>query len=381
MAGPKTPVVAVLSVGEDALALAAVDRDLAVVAKRTAPNPPLAGAAYPAIDTAHVWRWFMAALGDLAELFRVEALVPTAFGTTAALVDDSELALAMMRPDAEPPAAVRAAFEAVAPAPVQAGLATPAIGTSLGLQLFWQQEAFAAAFARARWILGHAAYWGFRLTSGVAASDTASLVEGGQLAEVVGGRPTTLARRRGWQLLLPARRDPHRLLGRLGADAADCCGLPRETEVLVGTTPRAAAHALLLAAGFDRAAVVTVDGRRAEVTTPGATAVTAERRLLASADGRTLSRTHTAPSAEAVAEALDAAGCAGPVLVVGEWRGASGLAGLRAARGQGVLLVEDADLWAKGGALLARWGRRPPPVKLALTRLAESDCAASGETA
>ena len=50
MPGPKPPVTAVLRVGEDDLALAAVDRELTVVAKRTAPNPPLAGAAYAAIS-------------------------------------------------------------------------------------------------------------------------------------------------------------------------------------------------------------------------------------------------------------------------------------------------------------------------------------------
>jgi hypothetical protein len=42
---------------------------------------------------------------------------------------------------------------------------------------------------------------------------------------------------------------------------------------------------------------------------------------------------------------------------------------MRAARGQAVLAIGDADLWAKGGALLALWGRRRTPARLALERV------------
>jgi len=372
--GPKTPVTAVLKVGEDDLALAAVDRELNVLAKRTAPNPPLAGAPYPAVDTTHVWRWLIAALGDLGEVFRIEAIVPTAFGATGALVDGTHLVLAMMRPTAEPPTAVRESFAAIAPALDLAGVATPTRGASLALQLFWQQKAFPDAFARARWILGHAAYWGFRLTDGVPAAEAASLVEGGQLAEVAGGRPTTLARRMGWQLLWPARRDAHRLLGRLQPEVAERTELAAETPVLVGTTERAAAHALVLAAGYDRAAVVTPSAGRAALATPGAGHVEAGRRRLVSVDGRPFTVARGLADARAVAAELDAMACSGPVLVEGDWASAGELARARAARGQAVLKIEDADLWAKGGALLALWGRRRTPAKLALERIAADDC-------
>ena len=376
MPGPKTPVTAVLKVGEADLALAAVDRELTVLAKRTAPNPPLAGAPYPALDAAHVWRWLVAALGDLGEVFRVEAIVPTAFGATCGLVDGAHLVLAMMRPTAEPPKALRDAFTALAPAPDHAGMTTPARGASLALQLYWQQKAFPEAFARARWILGHAGYWGFRLTDGVPAAEAASLVEGGQLAEVAGARPTTLARRMGWQLLWPARRDAHRLLGRLEPEVAERTELAGATPVLVGTTARAAAHALVLAAGYDRAAVVTPagSGAAATLTTPGGGQVDANRRRLVSVDGRPCTVSRDLADADAVAAELGATACTGPVLVEGDWAGTGALARARAPRGQAVLQVHDADLWAKGGALLALWGRRRAPVKLTLERIAADDC-------
>ena len=374
MPAPKTPATLVLKVGEHDLALAAVDRELDVLAKRTAPNPPLADAPYPALDTNHVWRWLIAALDDLGETFRVEAIVPTAFGGTGALVDGAHLLLAMMRPDAEPPAAIRQAFAAAAPAADHAGLSTPTRGTSLALQLFWQHKAFPDAVARARWILAHPAYWGFRLTEGVVAAEAASLVEGGQLAEVAGARPTTLARRMGWQLLWPAARDAHRLLGRLRPEVAARTELAGATPVLVGTTARAAAHALVLAAGYDRAAVLGAEDGRASLTVPGSGPVDAARRRLVSVDGRPFTLSGELADTAAVARELDALGCTGPILVADERADAAALARARAGRGQAVLRVENADLWAKGGALLAQWGRRRPPVKLAVTRMAGDDC-------
>jgi hypothetical protein len=285
----------------------------------------------------------------------------------------------MMRPGAEPPTAVRDAFEAVAPAPELAGLTTPARGASLALQLFWQQKAFPDAFARTRWILGHAAYWGFRLTDGVPAAEAASLVEGGQLAETAGARPTTLARRLGWQLLWPARRDAHRLLGRLQPAVAERAHLPADTPVLVGTTDRAAAHALILAAGYDRAAVITPSDGQAALATPGAGHVEADRRRLVSVDGRPFTIARDLADARAVAAELDAMACSGPVLIAGEWPGAAELARARAGRGQELLRLEDADLWAKGGALLAFWGRRRAPVKLGLERIAADDCPSAAD--
>jgi hypothetical protein len=209
----------------------------------------------------------------------------------------------------------------------------------------------------------------------VGASEAASLVEGGQFAEVAGGRPSTLVRRQGWQRLLPARRDPHRLLGRIAPDVADRAELPAETPIFVGTSVCAAAHAAILAAGYDRAAVVEPDGRNATVTVPGASTVTAMRRLVVSADGRPLTRARVAGTAEAVDEELDATASAGPVLVLDDWEAAAELAAARAGRGQAVLRVEDSDLWAKGGALLAHWSRRARPVKLKVERLAAGDCA------
>ncbi|MFP4270338.1 MAG: hypothetical protein ACLFTL_07220, partial [Alphaproteobacteria bacterium] len=68
-----------------------------------------------------------------------------------------------------------------------------------------------------------------------------------------------------------------------------------------------------------------------------------------------------------------------PVLVEGAWPHTAALARARAARGQAVLEIADADLWAKGGALLALWGRRRTPVTLTLERVAADDCPSAAD--
>ncbi len=371
MAAPKPPVTVTLRVAANHLACCAVDRELTVRAERRAPNPPLAAAPYPALDVHHVWRWLLAVLGDFGETFRIEALVPTAVGGIAVLVDGRQPVLAPMRPEAIPPAAVAAAYAAIAPRPEATGQARDASVRSLGLRLFWQEKAFPEAFARARWILPHAAFWGFRLTAGVAAAEASSLAEGGDLVEIVGTRPSTLARRLGYAQRLPALREPHRLLGRLAPEVIDRAGLAAASPVLVGGTDTATAHALVLAAGYDRAALVLVDEH--VVLVPGAATPTADRQVIASLDRRPLTRFPLPADAEALAANLDDLGHAGPVLVAGEWSEATALARERRARDQAVFAFDGTAAWARGAALLAHWGRRPVAPRLAVERVASGD--------
>ena len=366
MAAPRPPVTVALRVGLDGLAMAAVDRELEIRARRDAPNPP-ATAPWPAIDGHHVWRWILAVLEDFAERFRVEAVVPTADPRTVALTDGRHLLAAMMRPDARPPAALRAAFVAAAPRPDRSGRPVDEAETTTALQLFWLQHVQPEIFTRARWVLPHGNWWGFRLSDGVPAGEASSLVAGGHLAECPSARPSTLARRQGWQLLLPALREPHRLLGRIAPAIAAHTGLATDTAVLVGGADLLVAHALILAAGFDRAALVLVgDGC---LLVPGTTTPDAGHRVLASLDRRRVVQTTLPADAAALTARLDDLGHAGPVVVAGAWAGTRALAAARAARDQAVFAIDDDALWARGAALLAHWGRRPALPRLAIRRV------------
>ena len=67
-------------------------------------NRPVEGAPYLHVDVEAIFAWLVGALGQLSERFEIEAIVPCAYGSTAALIDDDGLVLPMMDYEAEPPA-------------------------------------------------------------------------------------------------------------------------------------------------------------------------------------------------------------------------------------------------------------------------------------
>ncbi len=376
MPPPKTPVTAVLRIGQERLTAATVDRDLRVRSRRDAPMAALPQAPYPALDHHHAWRWMVAVLQDFAETFQVEAVVPTAFGGTAALVNTAGLVLPLMHPKAEPPAEVRDAFAAAAPSAELVGMTTPERGTSLALQLFWQQAAFPDAFARAERLLSHAAYWGYCLTGGGLATEGSSLADGGQLVEVPSCRPSRFAREQGFAKLMAAIREPHRLLGRLAPEVAGRADLQPTTPVLVGSSDHAAAHGLLLAASLDAAALLLADERLLLV--PGTAAVDGPWRTVLSLDRRPLLEVRGVADAAMTARLLAGVGHRGPVIVAGDWHDTPALAAELETRNQATFQLEDAALWAQGAAFLAALNRRPMVPRLPLVRVSVDDCAPRG---
>ncbi|MDH3772608.1 MAG: L-fuculose kinase, partial [Nitrospirota bacterium] len=164
----KPEAVAVLDVGKTNAKLLAVANGR-VASSRAAPNAVKRGEPYPHCDVDHIWRWLAAALTDLADNFALQAIVPTSYGSTAALVDDAELVLPILDYEAEPPDDVAAAYADVAPWFEECCCPINPACLTLGRQLFWQSRWFADAFARARWILPFPQYWAWRLC-GVPAS-------------------------------------------------------------------------------------------------------------------------------------------------------------------------------------------------------------------
>jgi hypothetical protein len=61
----KPEAVAVVDVGRVSVRLFAVVPAGGILTIRSAPNPVGEGEPYPHCDTEHIWRWLMAALGDL----------------------------------------------------------------------------------------------------------------------------------------------------------------------------------------------------------------------------------------------------------------------------------------------------------------------------
>ena len=135
-------VVAVLDVGKTNVKLVAVAPDGRLLSSRSAPNEVRTGEPYPSCDTEHIWRWMMAALADLGERFTIAAIVPTSYGSTAALIDRADLVLPILDYEADPPPPIAAAYAEIAPWFEECCCPINPAGLTLGRQLFWQSRAF-----------------------------------------------------------------------------------------------------------------------------------------------------------------------------------------------------------------------------------------------
>jgi sugar (pentulose or hexulose) kinase len=251
---------AVLDVGRTNVELLAIGPDGAIRSSRQAPNALRTGEPYPHCDTEHLWRWLMAALADLGERFRIEAIVPTSYGASAALVGDAELVLPILDYDAEPPTAIAAAYAEIAPWFEECCCPIGPAGRTLGRQLFWQSRRFPEEFARVRWILPLAQYWAWRLC-GVPACEVTSLGAQTQLWDPRQRDFSSLVERQGWRDRLPPLRNAWDVLGPLQFEVADKTGLPVETAVLCGIQDDSANLARYLAAGLEEFALISTGAR------------------------------------------------------------------------------------------------------------------------
>ncbi|MGI9510761.1 MAG: FGGY-family carbohydrate kinase [Geminicoccaceae bacterium] len=254
----KPVVVAVLDVGKTHVKLFAISPDGGgVIDARQTGNRPLDGPPYLHADVEHVFAWMVEALGDFAEHFEIEAIIPTAYGSTAGLIDEQGLVLPMMDYEAEPPDDIKEAYAEIAPAfdevccPINPG------GLTLARQLFWQSRQFADDFDRARWILPAAQYWAWRL-SGVAASEVTSLGAQTQLWNPRSRSLSSLAVREGWSRKFPPLRKAFDTLGPLHPTLAQHIGRSASPPpVLVGIHDSNANYTRYLAAGLERFTLIS----------------------------------------------------------------------------------------------------------------------------
>jgi sugar (pentulose or hexulose) kinase len=248
--------IAVLVVGKTNVELLAITPDGAILASRQAPNAVHSGEPYPHCDTEHLWRWMAAALADLGERFAILAIVPTSYGSTAALVGNAELVLPILDYEADPPAGIAAAYAEIAPWFEECFCPIDPAGLTLGRQLFWQSRLFPEDFARARWILPFAQYWAWGLC-GVPASEATSLGAQTQLWSPRERDFSSLVKRQGWLDRFAPLRNAWDVLGPLQFELADRTGLPVETPVLCGIHDSNANLARYLAAGLADFALIS----------------------------------------------------------------------------------------------------------------------------
>ena len=96
--------VVVLDIGKTHVKLFAIEpHGGGVIEQRQTSNQSLDAEPYLHVNVERIWAWLLEALSDTAQKVEIEAIIPCAYGSTAALIDDDGLALPMMDYEAEPP--------------------------------------------------------------------------------------------------------------------------------------------------------------------------------------------------------------------------------------------------------------------------------------
>jgi len=227
-----TPI-AVLDIGKTNLKLLVASDDGWPLETLSIPNTANASAPYPSYDLARLEAWFLDALAEVSQRHAIGALIATAHGCGAVLVDGDKPVLPMMDYDAVSPAAIDEAYGRIAPAYREVFCGIGAGAMRLAKQLLWQQSAFPAEFARAKTYLTTAQFFAMRL-GGRAVSEISQLAAQGHIWDLVRHQPSSIMRERGWAHLLPQRAPAGAVLGTVSAAVAKRTGLARSTEILCG---------------------------------------------------------------------------------------------------------------------------------------------------
>jgi sugar (pentulose or hexulose) kinase len=224
--------VAVLDVGKTNVKLTAASREGELIETVTLANAPAAGPPYLHIDTERIAAWLFAELPGLARRHGIGAIVATGHGSAGALVDDAGLAMPMIDYEADMPAAVTAAYVAVAgPFPPLGSPLMPG-AAHMARQLLWLETAWPEKVAAARFYLGGPQYWAYRLSGG-AGSELTYLAAQSHFWNFDEGGFSRIVRDRNWQRLIPPVTPAWQPVGKIRPELAARYGLP-DMDVLCG---------------------------------------------------------------------------------------------------------------------------------------------------
>ncbi len=253
----RPPAVIVLDIGKTHVKLFAIEPEGgAVLAERQTSHQSLEMGPYRHVDVGQSGRWLIRLLKKLASEVEIKAIIPSSYGSTAALIDDYGLVLPMMDYEVEPPADVVEGYARIAPPFDEVCCPVNPACLTLARQLFWQSRHFPDAFECARWILPAAQYWAWRLTGKVAMEIT-SLGAQTQLWNPRRGAVTDLAVREGWAGRFPPLRRAFDELGPVLPELVRRMDLDRVPPVLVGIHDSNANYARYLAAGLGRFTLIS----------------------------------------------------------------------------------------------------------------------------
>src|SRR6266850_6891693 len=196
--------IAVLDIGKTNLKLLVASEDGWPIETHSIPNAATTSGPYLAYDLARLEEWFLDALAEVSQRHAIGAVIATAHGCGAVLVDGDRPVLPMVDYEAVPPPAIDEAYARIAPAYREVFCGIGAGAMRLAKQLLWQESAFPAEFARAKTYLTTAQFFAMRL-GGRAASEISQLAAQGHIWDLVRHQPSSVMRERGWaHLRVPA---------------------------------------------------------------------------------------------------------------------------------------------------------------------------------
>jgi sugar (pentulose or hexulose) kinase len=234
MTRPTEPArIAVLDIGKTNLKLLVASDDGWPLETLSIPNSANTSGPYLAYDLASLEEWFLDALAKVSQRHAIGAVIATAHGCGAVLVNEDKPVLPMMDYEAVSPPEIDEVYARIAPAYLEVFCGIGAGAMRLAKQLLWQESAFPAEFARAKTYLTTAQFFAMRL-GGRAASEISQLAAQGHIWDLTRHQPSSVMRERGWAHLLPQRAPAGASLGTVSEAVAKRTGLARSTEILSG---------------------------------------------------------------------------------------------------------------------------------------------------
>ena len=174
-----------------------------LVAERHVASRHVEGPPYRHIDPEPMVRLLREALPELDRILPIDVIVPCAHGAAlACLTVDGSLALPVMDYTAEPPPEIVADYRKIMPSFAESCCPLLPMAQTHGLQLYWQQRAFPAQFAKVTTVIPWIQYVGFRL-SGRAVTEITSMSCQTHLVNAADGGLSSLVRGQGWEKLFP----------------------------------------------------------------------------------------------------------------------------------------------------------------------------------
>jgi sugar (pentulose or hexulose) kinase len=227
----------VLDVGKTHVKIHVLDERQRSLAIYTKDNKVLNSVPYPHADVDGIWRWMMEVFGACAAEHEIGAIVVSAHGATAALVNSTRagngLALPIMDYEWLGVQSINDSYQQLRPSFSETYSPNLPGGLNIGRQLVWQQHHFPKEFESAEALLMYPQYWSWRLT-GKLVSEVSSLGCHTDLWSPAGREFSSLVASQDWTHLLPSLASAWESLGTLSEPIANESGLPASCRVHVG---------------------------------------------------------------------------------------------------------------------------------------------------